>query len=106
MSALEPWQEWNHQRLTAVRVRLAARFGPKPIPTLHEYISASHSMLLAMRAAQRRPPRPAFVHCWACRVPVTPSGRRALITEPPTGSRKDVDALCHIVRLHRRPAVA
>lgn len=70
-------------------------------PTLHEVISASHSTLLAAHVARRSPPRPRYVHCWDCRVPVTPSGRKALITEPPTGSRKDVDALCGIIRFRR-----
>lgn len=77
------------------------RTPPYAGPTLHEYISASHSMFLAAHVARRSPPRPRYVHCWGCRVPVTPSGRKALITEPPTGSRKDVDALCGIIRHHR-----
>lgn len=70
-------------------------------PTLHEVISASHSMLLAAHVAGRSPPRPRFVHCFGCRVPVTPSGRRALITEPPTGNHDDVERLCEMLRYRR-----
>lgn len=44
-----------------------------------------------------------FVHCFGCRIPVTPSGRRPLITEPPTGNRASIKAL-HDMALaaHRR----
>lgn len=36
---------------------------------------------------------PIFVHCWACRLPVTPSGRASLLTTPAGG---DPARLCEL----------
>lgn len=49
-----------------------------------------------------------FVHCFDCRVPVTPSGRQPLITEPPTGDRASVEALHDMTLASRagRPVAA
>lgn len=103
MTALPAWEERNHARLADVRVALARRFGPKPIPTLHEYISASHSMLLVLYVAQRKPPRPEFVHCWGCRVPVTPSGRKFIVDGTAWPTRRNAephmfDTTCRMMR--------
>lgn len=39
-----------------------------------------------------------FVHCWACRLPVTPSGRRSLLMQPAGG---DPAKLCDLTQLQR-----